>query len=104
MAGFGPELRQAAERGKRRGSSPCAPTPTHWLATLWSGVAVDQLEGEGWEADRDVVGALGVRGAVLDPFAGADDDGLAGLDVEGAGGVRDADDQAVRSSVGRDKY
>ena len=65
---------------------------------------MDQLEGEGWEADRDVVGALGVRGAVLDPFAGADDDGLAGLDVEGAGGVRDADDQAVRSSVGRDKY
>lgn len=42
------------------------------------GVAVDDLEGEGGEADGDVLGSIRLRGAEADPLARAAVDGLAG--------------------------
>jgi len=45
---------------------------------------MDRFHCEGRQANRDVFGAFRMRRAVLDPFAGAGDDGLAGEDFEDA--------------------
>src|SRR5690348_12659695 len=45
-------------------------------------IAVDCGEVEGGEADGDVLGSVGRRRAVADPFAEVGDDGLAGVDVD----------------------
>src|SRR5690349_1826639 len=45
-------------------------------------IAVDGSGVEGGEADGDVLGSVGRRRAVADPFAAVGDDGLAGVDVD----------------------
>src|SRR5207302_4033009 len=62
-------------------------------------VAVDQLGGESGYADGDVIGAAGAGGAVLDPFAGVDQDSLAGVDVDALGFGCDAEHAAQHQRI-----
>ena len=59
---------------------PLPPGEGKWPRRLR--VAVDGVGREGRQADGDVLGALGLGGAVADPLAGLGDDGLARAHVQ----------------------
>jgi len=60
---------------------------------------MDSLGREGGQTDRDVLSTIRGGRAVLYPFPGASEDGLAGVDFECAGSVRDAQLAAQHDGV-----